>query len=197
MNARSKAEVMPILPDSARWRAWTDWTAFGILSMALAGLHWLFLVGIVLGIARLLMVGALALYQKWRERHERFDPAYAPTVAVVVPAYNEEKVIVQTVASLLASTHPPAFEILVVDDGSSDRTVDRLREAFWDEPRVKVFTKPNAGKADALVPLTRSAIASLVEHLLELAVAPPERGKAEGRVSELEAFVSALETLPA
>jgi hypothetical protein len=48
------------------------------------------------------------------------------------------------------------------------------------------------GKADALVPLTRSAIASLVEHLQELAVAPPERGRAEGRVAELEALLAAL-----
>jgi small GTP-binding protein len=48
------------------------------------------------------------------------------------------------------------------------------------------------GRADALVPLTRSAIASLVEHLQELAVAPPERGRAEGRVAELEALLAAL-----
>ena len=49
------------------------------------------------------------------------------------------------------------------------------------------------GRADALLPLTRSAIASLVEHLTELAGAPPERGRAEGRVTELEAVLRALE----
>ena len=67
-------------------------------------------------------------------------------------------------------------------------------------PLVRALVRTFAaagGKADALVPLTRSAISSLVEHLLELAVAPPERGKAEGRVGELEAFVAALETLTA
>ncbi|MBS2013471.1 MAG: dynamin family protein [Deltaproteobacteria bacterium] len=48
------------------------------------------------------------------------------------------------------------------------------------------------GRSDALVPLTRSAIASVVEHLLELAGSPPERGRAEGRVAELEAIASAL-----
>ena len=52
------------------------------------------------------------------------------------------------------------------------------------------------GKADALLPLTRSAVASLVEHLLELAAAPPERGRAEGRVAELEAILRALEAQP-
>jgi hypothetical protein len=50
----------------------------------------------------------------------------------------------------------------------------------------------SGGRADVLVPLTRSAIASLAEHLLELAAAPPERGRAEGRVAELEALAAAL-----
>lgn len=48
------------------------------------------------------------------------------------------------------------------------------------------------GKPDALAPLARSAIASLVDHLLELAVAPPEGGQAEGRVAELVALREAL-----
>ena len=48
------------------------------------------------------------------------------------------------------------------------------------------------GRSDTLVPLTRSAIASMVEHLIELAGAPPERGRAEGRVAELEAIAGAL-----
>jgi small GTP-binding protein len=56
---------------------------------------------------------------------------------------------------------------------------------------VRTFAA-SGGRADTLVPLTRSAIASLVEHLVDLAAAPPERGRAEGRVAELEAIGSAL-----
>jgi len=56
---------------------------------------------------------------------------------------------------------------------------------------VRTFAA-SGGRSDALVPLTRSAIASLVEHLIELAAAPPERGRAEGRVAELEAIGRAL-----
>jgi small GTP-binding protein len=56
---------------------------------------------------------------------------------------------------------------------------------------VRTFAA-SGGRAGALVPLTRSAIATLVEHLLELAAAPPERGRAEGRVAELEAIGAAL-----
>ncbi|HEY8073465.1 MAG TPA: dynamin family protein [Labilithrix sp.] len=56
---------------------------------------------------------------------------------------------------------------------------------------VRTFASAG-GRAEALVPLTRAAIASLVEHLQELAVAPPERGRASGRVAELEALATAL-----
>jgi hypothetical protein len=48
------------------------------------------------------------------------------------------------------------------------------------------------GKPDALVALTRCAVTSLVEHLLDLAVAPPEGGRAAGRVVELEAIGRSL-----
>lgn len=56
---------------------------------------------------------------------------------------------------------------------------------------VRTFAA-TGGAPDALVPLTRGAVSSLVEHLLELAVAPPDTGRAEGRVAELEAIERAL-----
>jgi cellulose synthase/poly-beta-1,6-N-acetylglucosamine synthase-like glycosyltransferase len=110
-------------------------------------LRTLFLVGIVLGVARLSVIGLLALVQAIRA-HRHVAGAPEP-VAVVVPAFNEEKVIVQTVRSLLAS-NGPGFEIVVVDDGSWDDTYAVVSEAFGDEPRVRAFRKPNGGKAAAL-----------------------------------------------
>lgn len=56
---------------------------------------------------------------------------------------------------------------------------------------VRTFAA-SGGRADALQPLTRSAVASLSEKLLDLAVSPPDRGRAEGRVAELEAITNAL-----
>jgi small GTP-binding protein len=56
---------------------------------------------------------------------------------------------------------------------------------------VRTFAASN-GKSDALLPLTRSIVESLVEHLLHLASAPLQQGHAEGRVAELEAFERAL-----
>ncbi len=68
-------------------------------------------------------------------------------VTVLVPAYNEEAGIESTVRSLLASDYPQ-LEIVVIDDGSTDRTAE-LAEGIGD-PRVLVVRKPNGGKAAAL-----------------------------------------------
>ncbi len=64
----------------------------------------------------------------------------APKVSLLVPAYNEEKVIVQTVRSLMTLDYPD-FEIVVVDDGSRDRTSAVLLEAF---PFQRVEVDPAA-----------------------------------------------------
>ena len=80
------------------------------------------------------------------------DPNYQPAVAVLIPAYNEEKVIERTVRSVLDSDYPN-LRAIVIDDGSKDATLEVCREAFRKEiadGRVTVLTKPNSGKADAL-----------------------------------------------
>lgn len=99
------------------------------------------------------------------------DPA--PPIALLAPAYNEEPTVVESVRSLLALQYPN-FEIVVVNDGSKDRTLDVLIEAFdlkpiqrnfdnaapcqpilgvyaaANQPRLIVVDKLNGGKADAL-----------------------------------------------
>jgi cellulose synthase/poly-beta-1,6-N-acetylglucosamine synthase-like glycosyltransferase len=68
---------------------------------------------------------------------------------VLIPAFNEEKVIVSTIERILSSTHEK-LEVLVVDDGSSDNTAHLARTHFAHEPRVTVMSIPNGGKANAL-----------------------------------------------
>src|SRR5215210_1614988 len=60
---------------------------------------------------------------------ELFTSNYALPVSVIVPAYNEEATIVASVRSFLALQYP-LFEVVVVNDGSKDRTIEVLREEF-------------------------------------------------------------------
>src|SRR5919202_1353214 len=103
---------------------------------------------------------------------ELFASNYAPPVSVVVPAYNEEATIAASVRSFLA-LHYPLFEVVVVNDGSRDETLEVLRNEFdlteSDQPvrlqletqpikriyassseRLVVVDKENGGKSDAL-----------------------------------------------
>lgn len=91
---------------------------------------------------------AFALIQRLRPERS-FDPDYCPSVSVIVPAYNEEKVIVRTIESLLQNTYEH-FDIIVVDDGSKDTTYETARQAFPDHTRVRVVTKENGGKGEAI-----------------------------------------------
>ena len=143
---------MPPLPPSQSFYTRTDTVAFLLLSTGGWLLQWAFIVGIVLGLGRLVFIGALAFAQwarsRRREREHRGEH-YEPFVSVIVPAFNEARVIESTIRSLLNSDYP-SLEIIVVDDGSTDRTSEVVRESFGDEPLVRLFTEANAGKAVAL-----------------------------------------------
>ena len=67
-------------------------------------------------------------------------------VSVVVPVYNPGAHIEECVASLLRQSLPPdAYEVIFVDDGSTDGTGERLDELAAADPRVRVFHQENSG----------------------------------------------------
>ena len=72
------------------------------------------------------------------------------SLSVIIPAYNEEKVIAKTIRSLFRSTFGNDFDIIVVNDGSTDKTLSVVRDEFSSEPRVKFYDIRNGGKAAAL-----------------------------------------------
>jgi peptidoglycan-N-acetylglucosamine deacetylase len=130
------------------------------------------------------MVGLLAVIERLRRPHRQASPGYNPRVAVLIPAYNEEAVIVRTIRSVLNSDYRN-LHVIVVDDGSEDRTAELATAAFAEEirnGRVQVLIKPNGGKAAALnyaldrteeeiyvgidadTVIARDAIAKLVSH---------------------------------
>lgn len=65
-----------------------------------------------------------------------------PTISVIVPAYNSANTILETIESVRKQTYTD-FELIVIDDGSSDRTLELL--ATIDEPRLQVFSYENGG----------------------------------------------------
>lgn len=148
----SRDQVMPLVPPQERVFTRSNAVAFFFLSMTSWVLQWVFVIGIVLGLGRLIFIGTLALAQWFRSRRRERTHAgegYAPFVSVIVPAYNEELVIENTIKSLLASDYE-AYEIIVVDDGSLDKTSEIVRETFSDNDRVRLFSVANKGKAAAL-----------------------------------------------
>ena len=152
---KTRAEVMAPISTNERWEASFTLIGFWLFDAGLKGITWIFFLGDLLMTGRLLFVGVFAIYDRFRHQHYG-TPAeigsYKPSVAVLVPAYNEEKVIVRTVRAVLSSDYPN-LRVIVIDDGSSDKTLQVAHAAFAAHEatgRVVILTKPNAGKADAL-----------------------------------------------
>lgn len=148
---KTAAEVMPRLTMHQYLRSLPDSIAFSGLAFLGTMIVSIFFVGDVLMSLRLMLIGILALIDRLKPRTKVQD-GYAPAVAVLVPAYNEEAVIVRTVRSVLNSDYRE-LRVIVIDDGSRDRTMAVAREAFRSEiaaGKVLVLTKPNGGKAAAL-----------------------------------------------
>lgn len=71
-----------------------------------------------------------------------------PSLSIIMTAYNMEKYVETAVTSCLMQTEQ-AEQLLIMDDGSTDNTRQRLKQ-YSDNPRVQVFSKKNGGKARAL-----------------------------------------------
>jgi cellulose synthase/poly-beta-1,6-N-acetylglucosamine synthase-like glycosyltransferase/peptidoglycan/xylan/chitin deacetylase (PgdA/CDA1 family)/spore germination protein YaaH len=145
----TRAQAMPRLP--VTYTLLMDRLVFLSLSWLGQFLYYCFLAAIALGIARLIFLCSLAFWHRPREAAQvRLLPEQKPYgVSVIIPAYNEEKVIAITIERILGSDHAD-LEIIVVDDGSHDGTAALVRERFGAEKRVTLISVPNAGKANAL-----------------------------------------------
>ncbi len=74
----------------------------------------------------------------------------AMPVSVLMAAFNEEKVIAETLHSLLRTSYPGILEILVVDDGSTDDTAAIVATMAGQDSRIRLIRQNNRGKAQAL-----------------------------------------------
>jgi cellulose synthase/poly-beta-1,6-N-acetylglucosamine synthase-like glycosyltransferase len=152
---KTRADVMAPLPTGQRWAARLDRLGFWLFDAGVMGITWIFFLGDLLMTGRLLFIGTAAVYDRLHEKifgRPSEVASYRPKVAVLIPAYNEEKVILRTVRAALNSDYPN-LRVIVIDDGSRDRTLAVARAAFGGEEaegKVLILTKPNAGKAEAL-----------------------------------------------
>ena len=145
----TRDQVMSPIQSSERVVASVNDVGFILMSIASWVVTDLFILGIILGIVRMMFIGFFACVEWVRDGFRKFRADFHPRVSVIVPAYNEEKVIANTLRALLKSTYPD-LDIIVVDDGSKDQTFTRVINEFGNNPRVRAFTKPNGGKSVAL-----------------------------------------------
>ncbi len=112
-----------------------------------------FWLAIILGLLRIALLGVMASLQKIKSRI--YQPAITneliehPAVNIIVPAFNEEVNAVKTIHNLLRQDYP-SFNIIFIDDGSTDDTYNKVMTAFCEHDQVTILTKPNGGKASAL-----------------------------------------------
>jgi cellulose synthase/poly-beta-1,6-N-acetylglucosamine synthase-like glycosyltransferase/peptidoglycan/xylan/chitin deacetylase (PgdA/CDA1 family)/spore germination protein YaaH len=148
----TRNDVMAPLNRQQQWQARADWVTFFLFSFFNHFVVYVFYLGDVLMSARLIIIGLFAIIDRFRKRKNFATADYLPRVAVLIPAYNEEKVIARTIRSVMMSNYKN-LRIVVIDDGSSDKTYEVALNAYPEQiasGRLTVLTKPNGGKADAL-----------------------------------------------
>jgi cellulose synthase/poly-beta-1,6-N-acetylglucosamine synthase-like glycosyltransferase/peptidoglycan/xylan/chitin deacetylase (PgdA/CDA1 family)/spore germination protein YaaH len=144
------AQAMPVVEGSDLLAVRADVGIFLFLAGLQWLLKWLFFVAITLGIARAVLIAALAIRSN-AKANRPVPPPIDPDrfVSVIIPAFNEARVIESSVNRVLASTNV-RIEVIVVDDGSTDETSPIVARAFAGDSRVRLLTLPNGGKAHAL-----------------------------------------------
>ena len=145
---KTRADVMLPLTFRERLAARADGFIFSIFQWSRFTIATIFILGIILVSGRAIIIGILAIIEKIRPDHAVL-PDPPPAVTVLIPAHNEETVIVQTVTSVLLSDLTD-IHVIVVDDGSTDRTLELLHENFGSNDCVQIIHQVNRGKAAAL-----------------------------------------------
>jgi len=122
-------------------------TTLGISRWTTTILAWLLVLVAVLFVARVFLLFAFARRHARTVRGRPREEGFTPPLSVIVPAFNEAVNIERSVRSLDESDYPE-FEVLVVDDGSTDGTGDLVERL--DLPRTRVLRQENLGKPAAL-----------------------------------------------
>jgi cellulose synthase/poly-beta-1,6-N-acetylglucosamine synthase-like glycosyltransferase/spore germination protein YaaH/peptidoglycan/xylan/chitin deacetylase (PgdA/CDA1 family) len=148
---KDRSVLMPAVPKGSGYYIMQSNLALAELTYWVGNfLTSLFIIFIILGIARLIFM--MILTSREKRKKVILDNNLlenAPLVSIIVPAYNEEVNAVSSLNNLLKQDYPN-FNIIFVDDGSKDETYKRVYEALSGNEKMRIFTKPNGGKASAL-----------------------------------------------
>jgi len=162
---KQREDVMPKVNSVMdRFLAKANRMMLSLLSLGTRGnklhraLEWIFAWGAFLAMVRTIVMVAFAVIQSRRDRliraaevPEGSDGAMATRgrVSVLIPAYNEVLAIANVIEHALRSQYPD-FEVVMIDDGSTDATYATAEKAFGNHPLVRLVRKSNGGKASAL-----------------------------------------------
>ena len=144
----SHDQVMPTLSGVDLAEVTADVYAFTLMGLSVVAINWTFFFAIALGVIRSVSLTVLAMLPG-RPAPPMPAATFRPKVTVIIPCFNEEKVIESSVRRILDSSYP-YLDVIVADDGSKDRTSEIVRNAYGNNPRVKLMTMVNGGKAKAL-----------------------------------------------
>ncbi len=146
---QSRDAVMPPVAMADQVMTMFNNIGFAAFHQFSTAVEFIFYAGLALGSIRLGTVAVCAVVHARRDRGQA-DRKWRPqSVAVIVPAFNESKVVCNTILALLRSRRKK-FEVIVIDDGSKDGTADSVRATFGATARVRVIEKANGGKWSAL-----------------------------------------------
>jgi cellulose synthase/poly-beta-1,6-N-acetylglucosamine synthase-like glycosyltransferase/peptidoglycan/xylan/chitin deacetylase (PgdA/CDA1 family) len=126
-------------------------TNLELISGAISLSKYIFLAVITLVIARIFTIVGVFLFSIYQRKRKNAPvyPDYDGGVSILIPAYNEEENIAATIYSILRDKYP-LKEIIVINDGSKDKTLEVAREIERRHPElVRVLDIPNGGKANA------------------------------------------------
>jgi peptidoglycan-N-acetylglucosamine deacetylase len=156
LTGKTREEAMPsIQPEEKIYMPFVKavYTVWGLFQHSFT---FLIYAGIGIGFVRVAFLMYFSFRQrikfkrrvKWLNRGAELVD-FHPMVSVVIAAYNEEKVINKTIHSVLKSRYDQ-LEVIIVNDGSTDRTEAVIKQEFYHDPRVRVITQPNSGKTTAI-----------------------------------------------
>lgn len=135
-----------VLPSSEIEPKYRDRAIFWLMAITWIGVqNFIFLLALIVALR-----SPIYLFLAFLRREKfRFISDYSPPITVIIPAYNEERVVLKTINSTLASDYPN-LKVIVVDDGSTDQTASVAAKVAASNESVTFLKQQNIGKWAAI-----------------------------------------------